>query len=33
MDERELLKLLMKLKQKFPEIYRHLAGLIRSLVM
>lgn len=32
MEEREILRLLLILKQKLPDTFRHLLGLIRSLV-
>lgn len=30
MDEKELLRLLMELRKRLPEVYRHVVGLIRA---
>lgn len=33
MDENELLAVLKQVRVKFPQVYRHIIGLIRSILM
>lgn len=33
MDEKELLAVLKRLRAKFPGVYRHIIGLIKSILM